>query len=131
MGYVRHELGRRLRIRRIPELHVRLDDSAETATRVLHVLNELEAGTDPHEIAPFDGVAARRRSSGCPTRATPTTRRPPRRRPATPEAAAAARAPRQARRRAGGHAPKGRGGKPSAGKSSRAGRRASRSHRHG
>ena len=44
MGFVRHELGRRLRIRRIPELHVRLDDSAERGTRVLHLLNELEAG---------------------------------------------------------------------------------------
>ena len=53
MGYVRHELGRRLRIRRIPELHVRLDDSAERGTRVLHLLNELEAGTDPQAIEPF------------------------------------------------------------------------------
>ncbi len=53
MGYVRHELGRRLRIRRIPELHVRLDDSAERGTRLLHLLNELEAGTDPQAIEPF------------------------------------------------------------------------------
>src|SRR5512146_1458000 len=44
MPYIRHELGKRLRIRRIPELHVRLDDSAERGTRVLHVLQELEAG---------------------------------------------------------------------------------------
>ena len=58
MGFVRHELGRRLRIRRIPELHVRLDDSAETATRVLHMLNELEAGTDPPR--------SRRSTSRCP-----------------------------------------------------------------
>jgi ribosome-binding factor A len=54
MGYVRHELGRRLRIKRIPELHVRLDDSAERGTRVLHMLQELEAGTDPEAIPPFD-----------------------------------------------------------------------------
>jgi ribosome-binding factor A len=54
MGYVRHELGQRLRIKRIPELHVRLDDSAERGTRVLHLLNELEAGTDPEAIVPFD-----------------------------------------------------------------------------
>ena len=53
MGYVRHELGRRLRIRRIPELHVRLDDSAERGTRLLHLLNELEAGADPQAIEPF------------------------------------------------------------------------------
>ncbi|HEY6570338.1 MAG TPA: 30S ribosome-binding factor RbfA [Candidatus Limnocylindrales bacterium] len=54
MGYIRHELGRRLRIRRIPELHVRLDDSAERGTRLLHLLNELEAGTDPQAIVPFE-----------------------------------------------------------------------------
>jgi ribosome-binding factor A len=52
MGFIRHELGRRLRIKRIPELHVREDDSAERGTRVLHVLQELEAGTDPEEITP-------------------------------------------------------------------------------
>jgi ribosome-binding factor A len=52
MGFVRHELGKRLRIRRIPDLHVRLDDSAERGTRLLHLLNELEAGRDPGEIAP-------------------------------------------------------------------------------
>jgi ribosome-binding factor A len=54
MPFVRHELGRRLHIRRIPELHVRLDDSAERGTRVLHLLQELEAGVDPAEIEPFD-----------------------------------------------------------------------------
>ena len=54
MGFVRHELGRRLRIKRIPELHVRLDDSAERGTRVLHLLHELEAGVEPGEIAPPD-----------------------------------------------------------------------------
>ncbi len=54
MPYVRHELGRRLRIRRIPELHVKLDDSAERGTRLLHLLDELEAGTDPQAIAPFE-----------------------------------------------------------------------------
>ena len=54
MGYVRHQLGQRLRIRRIPELHVHLDDSAERGTRVLHLLTELEAGADPDSIAPFN-----------------------------------------------------------------------------
>jgi ribosome-binding factor A len=54
MGYVRHQLGQRLRIKRIPELHIRLDDSAERGTRVLHLLNELEAGTEPEAIVPFD-----------------------------------------------------------------------------
>jgi ribosome-binding factor A len=54
MGYVRHELGRRLRIKRIPDLHVRLDDSAERGTRLLHLLNELEAGATPETITPFE-----------------------------------------------------------------------------
>ena len=53
MGFVRHELGKRLRIRRIPDLHITLDDSAERGTRVLHLLNELEAGVEPTEIAPI------------------------------------------------------------------------------
>ncbi len=46
MGYVRHELGGRLRLRRIPALHVALDDSAERGTRVLQILEELEQGHD-------------------------------------------------------------------------------------
>jgi ribosome-binding factor A len=44
MPFIRHELGTRLRIRRIPELHVRLDDTAERGTRVLRLLHDLEAG---------------------------------------------------------------------------------------
>src|SRR3954451_19502366 len=54
MPFIRHELGRRLRIRRIPELHVRLDDSAERGTRVLHLLSELEAGVEPEAIGPIN-----------------------------------------------------------------------------
>lgn len=46
MPFVRHELGRRLRLRRIPELHVRLDDTAERGTRVLRLLNELGSGVE-------------------------------------------------------------------------------------
>jgi ribosome-binding factor A len=47
MPFVRRELGRRLRIKRIPELQVRLDDSAERGTRVLRLLHELEEGGTP------------------------------------------------------------------------------------
>lgn len=54
MPYIRHELGRRLRIKRIPELHVHLDDSAERGTRVLHLLDELERGVDPDAIEPIN-----------------------------------------------------------------------------
>ena len=46
MPFIRHELGRRLRIKRIPELHVRLDDTSERGTRVLRLLNELEGGAN-------------------------------------------------------------------------------------
>jgi ribosome-binding factor A len=53
MGFVRHELGKRLRIKRIPALHINLDDSAERGTRVLHLLSELESGVDPQEVTPF------------------------------------------------------------------------------
>ncbi len=54
MGFVRHELGKRLRIKRIPALHIHLDDSAERGTRVLHLLQELEAGVEPLEVTPFN-----------------------------------------------------------------------------
>jgi ribosome-binding factor A len=54
MGFVRHELGKRLRIKRIPALHIHLDDTAERGTRVLHLLGELESGVDPQEISPFN-----------------------------------------------------------------------------
>ena len=54
MGFIRHELGKRLRIKRIPDLHVHVDDSAERGTRVLHLLKELEAGADPETITPFE-----------------------------------------------------------------------------
>jgi ribosome-binding factor A len=53
MPFVRHELGRTLRIKRIPELHVRLDDTAERGTRVLHLLSELQAGGAPESDLPL------------------------------------------------------------------------------
>ena len=46
MGFVRHELGVRLRIKRIPALHVSLDDSAARGTRVLQIIEELGQGRD-------------------------------------------------------------------------------------
>ena len=52
MPFVRHELGTRLRIKRIPDLHVHLDDTAERGTRVLQLLSELEAGVTPDSEAP-------------------------------------------------------------------------------
>ena len=53
MPFVRRELGHRLRLKRIPELHVRLDDTAERGTRVLRLLHELEEGTPLEAEAPL------------------------------------------------------------------------------
>ena len=53
MPFVRRELGSRIRIRRIPELHVRADDTAERGTRVLRLLAELESGATPEDAAPI------------------------------------------------------------------------------
>jgi ribosome-binding factor A len=44
MPFVRHELGGRLRLKRIPDLHVHLDDTAERGTRILRLLAEIESG---------------------------------------------------------------------------------------
>jgi ribosome-binding factor A len=52
MPFVRHELGKRLRLKRIPEFHLELDDTVERGTRVLQLLQELEAGRVPDDVAP-------------------------------------------------------------------------------
>jgi len=49
MPFVRHQLGDRLRIKRIPALHVHLDDTAERGTRILQLIDELSAGNIPNE----------------------------------------------------------------------------------
>lgn len=53
MPFIRHELGKRLRIKRIPDLHVHLDDTAERGTRILQLLAELDAGDSPDPDAPL------------------------------------------------------------------------------
>jgi ribosome-binding factor A len=50
MPFVRHELGKRLRIKRIPEFHLELDETLERGTRVLRLLDELEAGNTPDDL---------------------------------------------------------------------------------
>jgi len=65
MPFVRHELGKRLRLKRIPEFHLELDDTLERGTRVLHLLDEIEAGRAPDDDAPTGE-----------TLTTPTTRMP-------------------------------------------------------
>lgn len=67
MHFVRRELGVRLRLKRIPELHVRLDDSIERGTRVLHLIQELEAGHEPDllpEVESLPTPVARLRHKG-------------------------------------------------------------------
>jgi ribosome-binding factor A len=61
MPFVRHRLGE-LRIRRVPELHLRSDDSAEKGTRVLSILHELEAGHDPAPAAAAETLPTPRRA---------------------------------------------------------------------
>jgi ribosome-binding factor A len=50
MPFIRRELGKRLRLRRIPEFSVRLDESIERGSRVMQLINELEAGATPDEL---------------------------------------------------------------------------------
>ena len=47
MVFIRRELGTRLRLKRIPDLHVRLDDSIERGTRILSLIDAIETGADP------------------------------------------------------------------------------------
>lgn len=51
MPFVRHELGKRLRMKRIPEFHLELDETLERGTRVLHLLDELSSGNVPVDDA--------------------------------------------------------------------------------
>jgi len=55
MPFIRHGLGSKIRLRRIPELDVHLDDSIERGSRVLQIINELEAGHIPEEILDSHG----------------------------------------------------------------------------
>ena len=48
MPYIRRQLGR-LRLKRIPELHLREDDTSQRGTRVLGILHALEAGSETTE----------------------------------------------------------------------------------
>jgi ribosome-binding factor A len=68
MPFVRRQLGTRLHLRRIPELHVELDETAQRGTRLLKLLEELEAGrtpeTDPPEAETLPTPVARLRHEG-------------------------------------------------------------------
>jgi ribosome-binding factor A len=53
MPFVRHELGK-LHIRRVPELHLREDDSAQRGTRVMQLLEQVEAELEGAPAAATD-----------------------------------------------------------------------------
>ena len=52
MPFIRHGLGSKIQMRRIPQLDVRLDESIQRGSRVLQILNELEEGRTPDESKP-------------------------------------------------------------------------------
>jgi ribosome-binding factor A len=65
MPFVRHSLGK-LRLRRIPDLHLREDDSAVRGTRVMKLLEQVEAefeGTGAHVDEPVGDAPALPRPS--------------------------------------------------------------------
>jgi ribosome-binding factor A len=49
LPFVRRRLGK-LRLKRIPELHLKEDRTAERGTRVLRILDELEQGRDAGQL---------------------------------------------------------------------------------
>ena len=52
LPFVRREIGSRIRLRRMPELELRLDDTLQRGTRVLQLLAKLEAGGGTLDDAP-------------------------------------------------------------------------------
>ena len=56
MPFVRHQLGA-LRLRRIPELHLREDDTAERGTRVMQLLEQIEARRPEDSVLELQDVA--------------------------------------------------------------------------
>jgi ribosome-binding factor A len=46
-GYIRHELGERMKTRRIPELSFRLDNTMEKAAKIQKIMNRLSSEEKP------------------------------------------------------------------------------------
>lgn len=44
VGFLRHGLGQRMRLRVVPQLHFRFDESIERGVRLTHLIEELNAG---------------------------------------------------------------------------------------
>ena len=49
-GFIRSELGKRIRLRHVPELEFRLDRSLEYGAHIDHVLRTLDTGTVDEEL---------------------------------------------------------------------------------
>ncbi|MEK6721431.1 MAG: 30S ribosome-binding factor RbfA [Chloroflexota bacterium] len=113
MPFVRHQLGSRIRLRRIPELHLRLDETADRGTRILQLLSELDEGRVPEADRPISE-----------TLPTPVRRLPadgdapdePGRVPGPPMPPAPNAENRRPRRPSGAGRPPGRGRPPGAGR---------------
>ena len=60
MPFVRNRLGR-LRLRRIPELHVREDETAARGTRIMKIIEELEQGGTGELEPPTETLPSPRR----------------------------------------------------------------------
>jgi ribosome-binding factor A len=64
MIFIRRELGTRLRLKRIPDLQVRLDDSVERGTRVLRLIEALESGAEPAPVTEGESLPTPTRRPG-------------------------------------------------------------------
>lgn len=62
MPFVRQRLGR-LRLRRIPQFHVREDETAVRGTRVMRILEELEQGGTGELDPPIDTLPSPRKKA--------------------------------------------------------------------
>jgi ribosome-binding factor A len=58
MPFVRRLLGDRIRIRRIPVLHVRRDETIERGTRILKLIDDIESGVATDPLAPEEPSGA-------------------------------------------------------------------------
>ncbi|KEO82976.1 30S ribosome-binding factor RbfA [Tumebacillus flagellatus] len=55
-GFIRAEVGRRIRLRRTPELHFKLDTSLDYSTRISEVLRDIKEGETTDEPGNETGV---------------------------------------------------------------------------
>ncbi|YAF98506.1 MAG: 30S ribosome-binding factor RbfA [Nodularia sp. CChRGM 3473] len=55
-GFVRSELGARVRLRRTPEVMFIEDDSLERGTKVLTLLNQLQYGRSPADLSVAENI---------------------------------------------------------------------------